>query len=166
MLHRALQKTAGVFDNTTTHLQPLPVNKPKNAQVRMKERTNVGVMMSGQGATADVWAATEKFLKERRRLKEAQEQASKARAYSPAQAEARRCVSFHVLCAPARAAASVHGVGATAQREGERRQVCCAMLKGCHPSAYPPPPHLTPPCPQGRRQRAAPPEHGHVCQDW
>ncbi len=59
-------------------------------QRRMTQRTNVGLMMAGQGATGDVWAATDMFLKERRRLQEAQERASRQRAYSPAQEQARR----------------------------------------------------------------------------
>jgi hypothetical protein len=32
-------------------------------QKRMTNRTNVGVMMAGQGATGDVFASTEQFLK-------------------------------------------------------------------------------------------------------
>lgn len=32
-------------------------------QKRMTNRTNVGVMMAGQGATGDVFAATEQFQK-------------------------------------------------------------------------------------------------------
>eukprot|EP00983_Pelagomonas_calceolata_P001172 40532-Pelagomonas_calceolata.AAC.1 len=116
-------------------------------QKRMRNRTNVGVMMAGQGATGDVFAATEQFLKrracigcsnpgsrvwscsyahphtcllntylmyahihahmqyadecaclfstyaslqERRRMKEAQEEASRRRPYSPEQEMARR----------------------------------------------------------------------------
>ncbi len=59
-------------------------------QKRMTQRTNVGVMMAGQGATADVFSATETFLKERRRRAEAQEAASKRRSYSAAQEQARR----------------------------------------------------------------------------
>ena len=47
------------------------------------ERVNVGIMMAGQGRVADVFAATESFLKERRRKEEAQLRA--ARKYSPAQ---------------------------------------------------------------------------------
>jgi len=62
-------------------------------QRRMTQRTNVGVMQGGQGASGDVWAATEQFLKERRRRVEAQEAASKVRAYSPGQAEARRAAA-------------------------------------------------------------------------
>lgn len=54
----------------------------------MTQRTNVGVMMAGQGATADVWAATARFLKERKRKEE--EAARAARAYSPQQEKARR----------------------------------------------------------------------------
>jgi hypothetical protein len=59
-------------------------------QVRQTERTNAALMMAGQGAVRDVWSATEAFLKERKRRAEAQEAASKARKYSPAQAAARK----------------------------------------------------------------------------
>uniref|UniRef100_A0A7S3QKU5 J domain-containing protein n=1 Tax=Dunaliella tertiolecta TaxID=3047 RepID=A0A7S3QKU5_DUNTE len=62
-------------------------------QKRMRNRTNVGVMMAGQGATGDVFAATEQFLKERRRMKEAQEEASRRRPYSPEQEMARRAAA-------------------------------------------------------------------------
>ncbi|KAL6765857.1 molecular chaperone [Haematococcus lacustris] len=64
-------------------------------QVRMKERTNVGVMMSGNGLppSQDVWAGTQQFLKERKRRAEAQAAASKARAYSPAQEASRRAAT-------------------------------------------------------------------------
>jgi len=37
-------------------------------QKRMTQRTNVGVMMAGQGASGDVFAATEQFLKVRGRI--------------------------------------------------------------------------------------------------
>lgn len=63
-------------------------------QKRLTERTNVGIMMSGQGATADVWSATQSFLKERKRRAEAQLQASKQRAYSKVQEEARRAAAM------------------------------------------------------------------------
>jgi hypothetical protein len=49
----------------------------------------VGIMMAGQGRAADVFAATESFLKERRRKAEAQARAAKR--YTPAQEAARRC---------------------------------------------------------------------------
>uniref|UniRef100_A0A7S0S1M0 J domain-containing protein n=1 Tax=Chlamydomonas leiostraca TaxID=1034604 RepID=A0A7S0S1M0_9CHLO len=62
-------------------------------QKRLTQRTNVGVMMAGQGATADVWAATEQFLKERRRRVEAQKLAAQRKAYSPAQEESRRAAT-------------------------------------------------------------------------
>ncbi len=51
-------------------------------------RTNVGIMMGGQGRVGDVWSATEMFLKERRRKEEAQRLAK--RQYSPQQEAARR----------------------------------------------------------------------------
>lgn len=60
----------------------------------MTDRTNVGVMMAGQGAVRDVWAATEQFLKERKRKAEARARA--ARAYSPAQEAARRWAGYSV----------------------------------------------------------------------
>lgn len=46
-----------------TYLQKYKVCPPLAVQKRMTTRTNVGVMMSGAGTTADVWAATEQFLK-------------------------------------------------------------------------------------------------------
>ncbi|EFJ47587.1 molecular chaperone [Volvox carteri f. nagariensis] len=57
-------------------------------QHRMTTRVNVGVMMAGQGAQLDVFAATASFLKERRRKEEARARANKY--YSPQQEEARR----------------------------------------------------------------------------
>lgn len=62
-------------------------------QKRMTQRTNVGLMMAGQGAVLDVWSATESFLKERKRRAEAQEEASKRRPYSPAQEAARKAAT-------------------------------------------------------------------------
>lgn len=59
------------------------------------ERVNVGIMMAGQGRVADVFAATESFLKERRRKEEAQLRA--ARKYSPAQEAARREAAASLL---------------------------------------------------------------------
>jgi hypothetical protein len=59
-------------------------------QKRMTQRTPVGVMMAGQGVMLDVFDATRSFMKERRRRAEAQEAASRARAYSPAQEAARK----------------------------------------------------------------------------
>ena len=47
-------------------------------------------MMAGQGQVADVFAATEAFLKERRRKEE--DQARRARRYTPGQEQARRWV--------------------------------------------------------------------------
>jgi hypothetical protein len=61
-------------------------------QKRMTQRTPVGVMMAGQGVSLDVFDATRSFMKERRRRAEAQELASKARAYSPSQEAARKYV--------------------------------------------------------------------------
>jgi hypothetical protein len=76
---------------THTHLAARPSPRspclPPAAQ-RLTERVNVGVMMAGQGRVQDVFAATDSFLKERRRMKEAR--ASAKRAYTPAQEEARR----------------------------------------------------------------------------
>lgn len=57
-------------------------------QHKMTTRVNVGVMMAGQGVTADVWAATASFLKERKRRQEAKERGQ--RMYSPSQERARR----------------------------------------------------------------------------
>ncbi|KXZ56243.1 hypothetical protein GPECTOR_1g211 [Gonium pectorale] len=57
-------------------------------QHKMTERVNVGVMMAGQGASLDVFAATASFLKERKRKEEARARAAKY--YSPQQEEARR----------------------------------------------------------------------------
>ncbi len=53
----------------------------------MTQRTNVGVMMAGQGATGDVFASTVQFLKERKRKEEARARAAQ---YSPQQEAARR----------------------------------------------------------------------------
>lgn len=58
-------------------------------------RTNVGVMMGGYGRVADVWSATEMFLKERRRKEEAQRLAK--RQYSPQQEAARREAAEELL---------------------------------------------------------------------
>lgn len=55
------------------------------------QRTAVGVMMSGQGATADVWAATAQYAKQRQRRAEAQALAAR-RTYSKAQYDARKYV--------------------------------------------------------------------------
>lgn len=56
-------------------------------QVVMKNKVNVGVMMAGQGGgPADVWASTNKFLKER---EEKRKQREKAARYSKAAAAAR-----------------------------------------------------------------------------
>ncbi|GFR47094.1 hypothetical protein Agub_g8664 [Astrephomene gubernaculifera] len=60
-------------------------------QHRMTQRVNVGVMMAGQGAQADVFEATASFLKERRRKEEARARAAAAnKYYSPQQEAARR----------------------------------------------------------------------------
>jgi hypothetical protein len=52
------------------------------------ERVSVAVMMGGTGSIPDVFGTTVSFLKERKRKEEAQQRAK--RAYSPAQAAARR----------------------------------------------------------------------------
>ncbi|GAX75511.1 hypothetical protein CEUSTIGMA_g2954.t1 [Chlamydomonas eustigma] len=59
-------------------------------QKKLTERVNVGIMMGGQGAQRDVFAATEQFLKERKRREEALARDSARRVYSPAQEQARR----------------------------------------------------------------------------
>lgn len=73
-------------------------------QKRMTERTNVALMMAGQGAVMDVWAATAQYLKERKRRQEEQERRSKAKGYSAAQAAARRWEPWASVCSLTQAA--------------------------------------------------------------
>eukprot|EP00955_Chlamydomonas_euryale_P028239 297599-Chlamydomonas_euryale.AAC.3 len=61
-------------------------------QVKLTERTNVGIMMSGSAPMVDVFQQTAMFLKERKRREEAAEQQAR-KTYSEAQAAARRKAS-------------------------------------------------------------------------
>lgn len=58
-------------------------------QKKMTERVNVGIMMGGQGRQMDVFAATARFLKDRKRREEARV-ASNSNMYSATQDRARR----------------------------------------------------------------------------